>query len=333
MVPSAYLQRAPDEEPSDSGQRGLALRYFAESLNSTEFGLYYVKYHSRTPVFSVRKRDAATNSGPYYFFDYPEGIEVFATSFNTTLAGWAVSGELSYRPHMPLSINTTDMLQPLVSASAIWSPMAPTVQGAPAGADILGYQELEFTQLQFSFVKFFDRVLGASRLSLVSEIGFDWIGSLPDVEEGGVRFERSPAFGTYFDGTVQVPVLGTPIAATCNNFVSPLGASHPNINPDNCTSDGYLTDFAWGYRMRASLEYPDVFAGVTLKPGLAWSHDVQGWAPAPNFNEGSKATSLTLDAEYLSNYTASVSYTNFDGGDFNPLRDRDFYSLSFGVSF
>jgi len=98
VPPTGYLRRAPDHEASDSGQRGMALRYFAESLNSTEFGLYYVKYHSRTPVFSVIKRDNAADTGPYYFFDYPEGIEVFATSFNTTLLGWAVSGELSYRP-------------------------------------------------------------------------------------------------------------------------------------------------------------------------------------------------------------------------------------------
>lgn len=322
FIPTGYLQRAPDDEASDSGQRGLALRYFAESLNSTEFGLYYVKYHSRTPVFSVITRDEAADAGPYYYFDYPEGIEVYGTSFNTTLAGWAVSGELSYRPNMPTSINTTDLLQPLVSGSAVWSPMASTIQSAADGTQILGYQELEFTQLQFTFVKFFDRILGASRLSFVSEIGFDWIGSLPDVEEGGVRFERSPAFGTSFEGTINVPVLG---ATQC--------AGTPNINASNCTSDGYLSDFSWGYRMRGVLEYPNAFAGVTLKPGLAWSHDVEGWAPSPNFNEGSKALSLSLDAEYLSNYTASVSYTNFDGGDFNPLRDRDFYSLSVGVSF
>jgi hypothetical protein len=322
FIPTGYLQRAPDQEARDSGQRGMALRYFSEALNSTEFGLYYVKYHSRTPVFSVITRDEAADAGPYYFFDYPEGIEVYATSFNTTVLGWAVSGELSYRPNMPMAINTTDLLQPLVSASAVWSPMASTVQGAPDGTAVLGYQELEFTQLQFTFVKFFDRVLGASRLSFVSEVGFDWIGSLPDVDEGGVRFERSPAFGTSFEGTVNAGILGEiPCAGT------------PNVNPDNCKLDGYLTDFSWGYRMRGSLEYPDVFGGVTLKPGLAWSHDVEGWAPAPNFNEGSKAVSVNLDAEYLSNYTASISYTHFMGGDFNPLRDRDFYSLSVGVSF
>ena len=42
--------RGPDDDPDDSGQWGLALRYLAEELNDTEFGFYFVNYHSRLPV-------------------------------------------------------------------------------------------------------------------------------------------------------------------------------------------------------------------------------------------------------------------------------------------
>ncbi len=45
--------RNPDREPGDSGQWGVALRYFAEELNNTEFGFYFVNYHSRLPVVSA----------------------------------------------------------------------------------------------------------------------------------------------------------------------------------------------------------------------------------------------------------------------------------------
>ena len=40
----------------DEGEEslGLALRYYAENLNSTEFGLYYQKYDSRIPYFNVQ---------------------------------------------------------------------------------------------------------------------------------------------------------------------------------------------------------------------------------------------------------------------------------------
>ena len=46
--------RRADEEPEDSGQWGVALRYLAEGLNNTEFGFYFVNYHSRLPVLSGR---------------------------------------------------------------------------------------------------------------------------------------------------------------------------------------------------------------------------------------------------------------------------------------
>jgi len=59
------------------------------------------------------------------------------------------------------------------------------------------------------------------------------------------------------------------------------------------------------------------------------------WMVRPNglFNEGAKAVSLALDADYLNTYTASLSYTDFFGGEYNTLIDRDFLALSFGVSF
>ena len=46
--------RRADNEPEDSGQWGVALRYLAEGLNNTEFGVYFVNYHSRLPVLSGR---------------------------------------------------------------------------------------------------------------------------------------------------------------------------------------------------------------------------------------------------------------------------------------
>ncbi|WP_410966873.1 DUF1302 family protein, partial [Salmonella sp. SAL04277] len=61
-------------------------------------------------------------------------------------------------------------------------------------------------------------------------------------------------------------------------------------NPQECNSHGFYTRNSWGYRLRGILEYPNVFAGVNLKPNLAWSHDVEGYGP--NFSEGAKAVSV-----------------------------------------
>ena len=48
------VYRGGDGEPEDSGQWGLALRYLADGLNNSEFGFYFVNFHSRLPVLSGR---------------------------------------------------------------------------------------------------------------------------------------------------------------------------------------------------------------------------------------------------------------------------------------
>jgi Protein of unknown function (DUF1302) len=50
----SVIRRAQDQEASDSGQYGAALRWYAEDLNSTEFGFYFMNYHSRLPLVSQR---------------------------------------------------------------------------------------------------------------------------------------------------------------------------------------------------------------------------------------------------------------------------------------
>jgi hypothetical protein len=47
MVP-----RGEDDKPSDDGQYGLAMRVYAPGLNDTEFGFYFINYHSRLPNIS-----------------------------------------------------------------------------------------------------------------------------------------------------------------------------------------------------------------------------------------------------------------------------------------
>ena len=50
----ATVLRGPDRVPEDSGQWGLALRYLAEDLNDTEFGFYFMNYHSRLPIVGAK---------------------------------------------------------------------------------------------------------------------------------------------------------------------------------------------------------------------------------------------------------------------------------------
>ncbi|MNE75958.1 hypothetical protein D3C80_1721630 [compost metagenome] len=135
---------------------------------------------------------------------------------------------------------------------------------------------------------------------------------MPEADATELRFGRSPAYGA---GPLQ--------GAAC-----PLPTDTPQRE---CSNHGFYTTDSWGYRARARLDYSNVFAGINLAPSLAWSHDVDGYGP--NFDEGSKAISVGVDADYLTKYTASLSYTDFFGGDFSTNGDRDFVALSVGVNF
>ncbi len=334
------VRRGPDRDARDSGQFGVAMHYNFEPLD-TEFGAYFMNYHSRAPIFSAQGAPSAAYTRPLgplgalrplivagssnYFVENPEDIRLYGLSFSTTLpTGTAWSGELSYRPNAPVQLSTTDILFAGVTPIPGFGN-ASVLKGTP-GQDLHGYNRKEVTQFQTTFTHFFDQVMGASRLTTVGEIGVTHVGGLESKSQA--RYGRDPVFGP-----------GTLPGGFCNalNNSTATGAGLPNaagLNT-NCNNDGYTTATSWGYRARAIWEYPDVFAGVNLKPNVAWSHDVKGYSPGPggNFEEGRKAVSLGLDAEYQNTYTASLAYTNFFGGKFSTVDDRDFVALSFGANF
>ena len=356
-VEGNLVARAGDRDARDSGQWGLAFRYFFEPLD-TEFGLYAMNYHSRAPFLSATAPgqdvyDVAGNLLPIlngaasalaiagnssYFMEYPEDIRLYGLSFSTTLpTGTAWQGEISYRPNAPVALNTTDILYSAVRP--ITSPIpgvtngyadASVLEGAPGGTRH-GYNRKEVTQIQTTFTHFFDQVMGASRLTLVGEVGMTFVGGLEHTSEA--RYGRDSLFGP---GELPNGACELLNQATLGNAVI---NGQPNTNFKNlskhCNDDGFTTHSSWGYRARAIWDYPDVFAGVNLRPSIAWSHDVDGYSPGPgaNFEEGRKAVSLGLEAEYQNTYTANLSYTDFFGGKYNTSVDRDFVALSFGASF
>ncbi|WP_392339243.1 DUF1302 domain-containing protein [Moritella marina] len=311
-----YAERGTDEMASDDGQFGVAFKYYAESLNATEFGLYYMNYHSRLPYASAEAglyNDAggapfipavipgAETYNPKYHTVYPEDIQLFGLSFNTTVSEWAVSGEVSHRLDMPLQINGADLL-----ASALTdtdgSPLTPTYREASAGDTVDGFHRFDYTQSQLTLIKFFDKALGTDRITTVAELGYGHVWDLPEGEDD-IKYGRATVYGASFDG----------------------------VGDD---TDGFTTTDSAGYRLAVKADYRNVFAGVDLAPSVAWSHDVYGYSPEPQgtFQEGRTGVNLALKADYLNMYSMSVSYTQF-GGDFNPLSDRDYVSAAVGISF
>jgi hypothetical protein len=338
------IKRAANNEPRDDGQWGLALRWFSARLD-TEFGVYAANYHSRQPyVSSISSPNIANLTfGPQlcsnlgipapgcagflssaagrqlvaayrlgtskYYVDFPEDIRLYGLSFSTILqTGTTLSGEVSYRPNLPIQINSPDM-----TTAAVGDPATTPVYSSGAypisdNARFNGYQRKEVTQAQVTAVHLFENVMGASRMTVVGELGVTHVGGLEG--RGGLRYGRAAVFG---QGEIY------PDNSLCRG--------------DYCNNSGFVTTTSWGYRVRAGWEYDNLIPGVQFRPSVVWSHDVDGYGPEPGFGEGSKAVSLGLDVTYLSTYNASLSYTNYFGGAYNMSADRDFVALSFGVTF
>lgn len=336
--------RIGDERADSKDQFGVAVRWYVPQLNDSELGFYYIKYNSRLPYVSGLVNNPSSPSAtqendptlpfssfPSYFIEYPENINLYGISINTTTpGGWSLGAEYSFRDNVPLQWNAFELifggLQQRSPAGDVLSKLEAQRLEESGGANlagkpVAGWDRYNVSQAQFTLIKFFDQVMGASRLSLITEFGATYVHDLPDYDEA--RYGRSGTFGI---GTLPLASLGG----------ADLCANGANINVNYCNNEGFTTDFSWGYRTRLVWSYPNALAGVNLSPQLAWSHDVQGYSPQPGgaFNEGSKALGLSLEAVYQNKITGEIGYTNFFGGKpYNELTDRDFVSASVSYSF
>src|SRR6185437_4611212 len=198
-----WVPRSADRNPSDSGQYGVALRYLASGLNDTEFGFYFMNYHSRVPMVSAIKGTTTSviTGGPLqapicgvaalralcatgtanYFTEYPENIKLYGVSFNTSAPyGVAVQGEYSYRPNQPIQLATPELILAALGLPNLITGFT-QIPGAPAGATaaalvpdgsyMQGYQRAKMSQLQVTGTKSWPNVMRADQLIVVGEVG------------------------------------------------------------------------------------------------------------------------------------------------------------------
>ena len=296
----------------DEGQFGIAFRYMSETLGDTEFGFYAMNIHSRLPLISGVKatgffqatdpnnttvelvQNKATTT---YFVSYPEDIQLAGLSFAANISSVALSGEISHKKDVPLQINAPMLLTAGLTGYSNAADLNADVFATAEGAAFEGYRLFDVSQAQFTLLQFFDRFLGASRYTAIAEFGYTFVHDF-DESADAIKFSRAGVF-------------------------------------TDSENEGYVTESSWGYRGRFVGEYNNVISGGVLKPMIAWSHDVEGYAPQPGgaFKEGEQSLGLSLTLDYMSAYTASISYTQYMGGDYSLVSDRDFASISMGVQF
>jgi hypothetical protein len=263
----------------------------------------------------------------YYQVAYPEDIDVWGLSFATNVGTVALSGEVSYKQDMPVGVNGTTELTATLRLLATGATYCSTPYEYPvygqfgervcnAWNDFMttgegnaqGWDRFDVTQAQSTALYFWDQGLGSQRVTLIGEVAWVGISNLPSIAE--MPYGRNPTFG-----------------APSNIVDTTTGG------PQGIGDEGFVTSNSWGYRIRAVADYPNVFAGVGLTPGIAWSHDVNGTSPTPTFLDGRKAFGVSLGANYLTKYRGKIAYTWFSGGVANPTADRDFFSFTLSMDF
>ena len=315
----AALPRGEDRYPGESGQFGVAFRYFAPNLNDTEFGFYYLNYHSRLPLISGHAVRTSAPSSADYFVEYPDDIHLLGVSFNTTIGTWSVAGEWSYRDNEPLQIDDVEVLfagltplNGLIPSEALRFK-SQLGEFAP-GQEIRGWERHETNQAQVTLTKLFgpNNPFRADQIVFLTEIGANYIADLPDKD---VLRYNGP--GTDTGGGPDV--------------------LNGDLRNPQTQTEGFADDFSWGYRAVTRFDYNNAFGTAwTMSPRLGFNHDVDGTSPGPggNFVDGRKSVTVGVAFDLLNEWVVDLSYTDFfDGGQFNELRDRDFYSASVRYSF
>lgn len=156
------LLRTADQFAKDSGQYGAAVRYLFSGLgNGVDMGLYYHKLHSHLPFIAGRSSLAGPDN---YFLEYPENIETWGASFNTSVGSWAWSGEWSHRRNEPLQ--TMDFFFGALTS--------------PAGTTTPGFERVKRDQVQTTFQKTLSpRLIKADTGSFLAEVGYANLGNRP----------------------------------------------------------------------------------------------------------------------------------------------------------
>lgn len=342
-----YVPLIQGPKATNGGEYGVNWRFPIEKY-ATELALYGMNITSRVPFIeglSGSYLRALVPNSPLIsplaaqeklgltpakgFWAYPENIHIFGLSATTKVRDIPVlRAELSYSPNTPVQRNGNDLLTAGLTGLGPLGPSAlavvvPALGGSP-GQVLSGYDRFHKTQLTITGLIGAENVLGATQGNVIAETGFQW-SNIPDYHQPGtLRYGRAFVFGLGSSPTY-------PGGTTCIN--GPLPPPVANPSAQGCRNDGYDTPFAWGTRLRGQLNYNNIFkSGGDFIFTLMASADVKGYSIDNQFIQGRRQYFLSGRYNYK-NYGVELNYTAFGNASYDPLRDRDFYALSFTAGF
>ena len=161
------ISRENDRDAGNYNQYGLATRILAPSLNNTEFGLYYARYNSRSPVISAR-----TPLGP------------INTDLTGPLTAAFIRGGVPAAAAGPQAAAIFQLIVRSQLAPASLTPLElGTLQSAPVQAAIAGARQIALLTAANSgryFTEYVEglNLFGASFNTSIGKTGISWQGEV-----------------------------------------------------------------------------------------------------------------------------------------------------------
>ncbi|MGE6790790.1 DUF1302 domain-containing protein [Pseudomonas guineae] len=342
-----------DINAKNDGQYGFNFKYIAEELNSTEFGAYFVNYHSKEPTIyadlndgygfnsdticggiggntcaNLRAAAAGGNESAKQALAAAGGVAAIDTANQ-------VNARREYAEDIRMygfSFNTT-VGNASVFGELAYRPNLPI--GVATTNDLLGDllgQALTLgsggvTNIGGQTVTIGDQIHNSERVEAYNTTlgsiynfgptaGFDSLFGV--FELGSEHLRGSDLKYTAYDGSTRY------YSGRGNNSYVSGGDRDDQVNKN-----------AYGYTMVLSGTWNDVYAGVNVSPYVVYKDDFEGSSyQTGNFIEGRKAYTLGVKASYLNSLEGELAYTEFfGGGQNNGSRDRDNIGVNVKYSF
>ncbi len=306
--------------PDDQGQFGFAVQAFLPVLNATKLALHFVNYHSRLPLLNGFTADAGvvatTDDADVAATEAALGVsrEAAETITISRLANGTRVG-VRYPENIRmvgLSFSTATVRTGTLFSGEIAHHFGWPVQKPREALILASLSPVQYTGASAELLRdasraLFGRVLGAE------EFARGWNRT------GKTQLELTVA-------QLSGPRLGFSRAVIAFD----VGYVHVSDLPDSSPWD----ENSWGYRLSAGVTYDGIFGGLTVRPRVAFTHDVHGVTPFPGgaFVEDRKSLTVSLGFQFTQRWTSQVAYArNMSGGRWNFREDRDF--LRFNLFF
>ena len=364
--------RAPDDRPGNGGEFGFALRYFAEDLNNTEFGLFFINHHSRTPIISAVTGSAqgALDAAAAAVGIGVVGGNVFAATGGDPLATAAIASAVATDQYARTANYLIEYPEDIKRVGLSFN-----TEHQKSGVALQG----EYTFIHDAPLQVDDVELLLQALCPLAALGLsvDAINA-NQIDPGCTNTGTDQRLSGFIERNVSqvqvtaTKILGPVVGANQGALVGEVGVTHvhnmPNKsdlrlngpgtftsgNPFQATglsgvpgsgahagkaaedADNFADATSWGIRIAGRLTYNNLIGPVNISPRFAFSQDISGITPGPggNFVEGRRAITVGLGADYQNTWAADLSYTSFQGaGRYNLMNDRDFAAFNVNYSF